>query len=67
MATYTIDIEEQSEKARHFLNFIKDYAQDNDFVTLEKVPNDMTRKAIYDARNGNVDKVSDVDSLFDSI
>ncbi len=67
MATYTIDIDENSSKAKHFLDFIKDYARDNTFIHLEKIPNSTTRKAIDDAQKGKLTKARSVNELFDSI
>ncbi len=67
MATYTIDIDENNSKAKHFLEFIRDYASDNTFIHLEKMPNATTRKAIDDAHKGKLTKVKSVNELFDSI
>jgi hypothetical protein len=67
MAAYTIEINESSSKAKHFLQFIEDYAKDNKFLTLEKIPNSITRKAIDDARKGKTMKAKSAKSLFESI
>lgn len=67
MATYTIDIDENNSKAKHFLNFIRDYARDNTFIHLEKMPNSATRKAIDAAHKGKLTKANSVNELFDSI
>lgn len=67
MAAYTIEINERNTKAKHFLQFIEDYAKDNDFVTLQKVPNAITRKAIDEARKGRTFQAKSAKSLFESI
>jgi hypothetical protein len=67
MATYFIDINDQSQKAQHFMQFLRDYASDNNFVRIEEAPNKVTRKAIEDAQKGKVYKADSVKSLFDSI
>ena len=67
MAAYTIEVNERSTKAKHFLQFIEDYAKDNAFVSLEKVPNAVTRKAINDARIGRTHRAQSAKSLFNSI
>jgi len=67
MAAYTIEINERSKKAKHFLQFIESYVKENDFVTLQKVPNAATRKAINDARSGRTFRAKSAKSLFESI
>lgn len=67
MASYTIDINEQDKKGKRFIEFLKDYVNDNQFVELEKVPNKTTRLAIKEARKGEVHEVESVKALFDSI
>ena len=67
MASYIIDINDQSEKAKRFMEFLKDYASDNSFVQIEKSPNKTTRKAIGDAQKGKVFKADSTNALFDNI
>lgn len=67
MATYTLSINEKSDKAKNFLKFLEDYARDNRFVHIEKMPNRETKKAIEDARNGKLHKANSVEELFNSI
>ncbi len=67
MASYIIDINEHNDKAKRFIEFLKDYASDNSFVHIEKSPNRVTRKAIDDARKGKVLKADSTKALFDSI
>lgn len=67
MASYIIEINEGSEKAKHFIEFLKDYTKDNSFVQLANTPNITTRKAITDARKGKTYKADSVKALFDSI
>lgn len=67
MATYTISIDEKSEKALTFLKFLEDYARDHGFVEIEKVPNKTTQEAIEDARQGKLHQAKSVKDLFDSI
>jgi hypothetical protein len=67
MASYTIDINERSTKAKHFVQFIEDYAKDNGFVIIQKVPNAETRKAVADARAGRTFRAKSAKALFDSI
>jgi hypothetical protein len=66
MAAYTIEINESSAKAKHFKQFIEDYAKDNAFVSIEKAPNTVTRKTIEDARKGKTFKAKNAKSLFRS-
>jgi hypothetical protein len=49
------------------MQFLRDYASDNNFVRIEEAPNKVTRKAIEDAQKGKVYKADSVKSLFDSI
>ena len=67
MSSYTIHINERSAKAQTFINFLQDYAMDNNFINIEKIPNETTRKAIEDARQGKLHKAESVKHLFDSI
>ncbi len=67
MATYTLNINERSSKAKTFIKFLQDYAKDNVFIDFEKVPNNVTKKAIDDARKGKLYKSKDVKELFDNI
>lgn len=67
MASYTIEINERSEKAKRFLEFLKDYVKDNSFVQLEETPNKVTQRAIEDARKGKTYKAKTPKALFDSI
>ena len=69
MATYTIKINEKSKKAKNFMKFLTDYAQTNEDISIERehVPNDVTRKAIEDARNGKVERIDNLDDFFKTI
>ncbi len=67
MSSYTIKITKRSKKAKNFLMFLLDYAKDNDFISIDKSPNPVTRKAMKDARDGKVTKVESVKELFDNI
>jgi hypothetical protein len=67
MASYIIDIDDHSQKAKRFLEFLKDYASDNTFVQIEKSPNKVTRKAINEAQKGKTFKAESAKALFDSI
>ena len=67
MSSYTIKINERSKKAKNFLKFLLDYAKDNDFISIDRSPNSVTRKAMKDAREGKVTKVDSVKELFDNI
>ena len=69
MATYTIKINEKSKKAKTFIKFLTDYAQTNEDISIERehVPNDVTRKAIEDARNGKVERIDNLDDFFKTI
>ena len=67
MTSYIISVNERTNKAKTFLRFIKDYAKDNPFVSLEPTPNAATRKAIDNARKGKTVKVKNAKALFDSI
>lgn len=67
MPAYTIEINGKTTKAKHFLQFIEDYAKDNDFIKLEKIPNVVTQKAIEDARSGRTIRAQSAKALFNSI
>ena len=60
MSSYTIHINDGNAKAQTFINFLRDYVKDNVFVEIEEVPNETTRKAIEDARQGKLHKVKNV-------
>ncbi len=51
MAAYTIEVNERSTKAKHFVQFIEDYAKDNAFISIEKSPKNDIRKSTKIARN----------------
>ncbi|MCF8303217.1 MAG: hypothetical protein K9I94_08085 [Bacteroidales bacterium] len=67
MATYTISIDENSEKAKTFLKFLEDYARDHGFVEIEKVPNRTTLEAMLEIEQGKTFKAKDVDDLFNQL
>ena len=64
MATYTLSINEKSDKAKNFLKFLEDYARDNRFVQIEKMPNKITLEAIRDVEEGRTYEAKDVNDLF---
>jgi hypothetical protein len=69
MGTYMIKINEKSKKAKTFIKFLMDYAQNNDDISVERehIPNAVTHKAIEDARKGKVESIDDLDDFFKTI
>ncbi len=69
MGIYTIKINEKSKKAKTFIKFLMDYAQNNEDVSVERehIPNAETRKAIEDARKGRVNTYASVDEMMASL
>lgn len=64
-----IKINEKSKKAKTFIKFLMDYAQNNDDISVERehIPNAVTHKAIEDARKGKVESIDDLDDFFKTI
>lgn len=64
MATYTLSINENSDKAKNFLRFLEDYAKDNRFFEIDRIPNEETLQAIKDVEEGRTFEAKDVGDLF---
>jgi len=67
MTTVILTINDQTSKGKNFKKFLEDYVRDNTFVTMENLPNDKTRDAIDQARNGDVLLAGSAKELFDSV
>ncbi len=48
----------------NFLKFLEDYARDNRFFEMERIPNEETLQAIRDVEEGRTFEAKDVDDLF---
>lgn len=67
MAEYILKINERSGQAKAFLEFMKSYAKENEFISLEKAPNETTKRAIADARKGKGERISNISSFLNSL
>ena len=58
----TITINERTSKGKSLLEFLRKFEGEN-FITIEKEPNDETKQAIKDVKKGNVTKTKNVADL----
>jgi hypothetical protein len=62
----TVFIDENTEKGRSLLNFLKKF-NNEDFIVIEDIPNKETKRAIQDSRKGKVTKTTSVSDLMDKL
>lgn len=63
MATYTIEVNEKSNLGKSIVSLLFS----TDEVKITKVPNKTTLKALEDAKNGKVKKITNVKSFLNGI
>ncbi len=63
MATITLHINEKTKKGKVFLDFLKQYVQDNKTVEIIQKPNKETLKAIEEVNAGKVLRASNATEL----
>ena len=65
MASYTITINDRSNKTKHLLGLIKEIAKtEKEFITIEHAPNTETLKALEDSKAGRVIKTKSKHDFF---
>ncbi len=67
MSTYIIKFDEKSREAHYLLGLIKEIAKKGSSISLEKIPNKETLKAIDDVKNKKVFYAENVDELFNQL
>ena len=64
MATVTIN--ERTSKGKSLLEFLRKFEGEN-FIQIEKEPNDETKRAISDVKKGKVTRTENVADLIDKL
>lgn len=62
----TVIINEKTEKGKKLLDFLKSFSGER-FINIEKEPNETTKKAIQEAREGKLTKAKNVDDLMEQL
>jgi hypothetical protein len=62
----TVIINEKTEKGKKLLDFLKSFSGER-FIKIEKEPNETTKKAIQDAREGKLTKAKNVNDLMEQL
>jgi hypothetical protein len=60
----TVIINEKTVKGKKLLEFLKSFSGEN-FVKIKNEPNDITKKAIQESREGKLTKAKNVDDLME--
>jgi len=65
MATYTITINDRTNKTKHLLGLIKEIAKtEKESITIESAPNTETLKALEDSKAGRIVKTKNKEDFF---
>jgi hypothetical protein len=62
----TVIINEKTTKGKRLLEFLKSFS-DEKFISIEKEPNDTTKRAIQAAKEGKVTRTENVDDLMEKL
>ncbi|MGM0619524.1 MAG: hypothetical protein ACQETJ_00630 [Bacteroidota bacterium] len=62
----TVIIDEKTTKGKRLIEFLKSFANEN-FISIEKKPNETTKRAIREAKEGKVTKAENVDDLMEKL
>jgi hypothetical protein len=68
MATYTITINDKTNKTKHLLGLIREMAKtEKKYISVEHSPNAETEKALEDAKKGRVTKTTGKKDFFSKL
>jgi hypothetical protein len=62
----TVIIDEKTTKGKRLLEFLKSFSNEN-FISIEKKPNETTKRAIRAAKEGRVTRAENLDDLMEKL